>query len=144
MRRFRPAPLSRLALLEGDQKSDRLFTDLGLRDDLQAGLTAAQDAVKRIPGLPVLYTTGQVLTDGMRAMFVGRSAFVAKPIPTINSVPRLTTCLMPGERKKASTRRGDAMLEGEADEKKCRSGVTWRSIGSVVGDVSAALDSQHV
>ena len=68
-----------IALLEGDQKSDLLFTDLGLRDDLQAGLTAAQDAVKRIPGLPVLYTTGQVLTDGMRAMFVERSAFVAKP-----------------------------------------------------------------
>lgn len=113
MRRFRPARLSRLALLEGDQKSDLLFTDLGLRDDLQAGLTAAQGAVKRIPGLPVLYTTGQVLTDGMCTMFVERSAFVAKPIPTINSVPRLTTCLMPGERKKASTSRGDTMLEGE-------------------------------
>jgi hypothetical protein len=102
-----------LRFLEGDQKSDLLFTDLGLRDDLQAGLTAAQEAVKRIPGPPVLYTTGQVLTDGMRAMFVERSAFVAKPIPTINSVPGLTTCLMPGERKKASTSRGDAMLEGE-------------------------------
>ena len=38
MRRFRPAPLSRLALLECDQKSDRLFTDLGLRDDLQAAV----------------------------------------------------------------------------------------------------------
>jgi two-component system, cell cycle sensor histidine kinase and response regulator CckA len=68
-----------IALLEGDQKPDLLFTDLGLRDDLQAGLTAAQEAVKRIPGLPVLYTTGEVLTDGMRAMFVERSAFVAKP-----------------------------------------------------------------
>jgi CheY-like chemotaxis protein len=40
-----------IALLEGDQKLDLLFTDLGLRDDLQAGLTAAQEAVKRIPGL---------------------------------------------------------------------------------------------
>jgi CheY-like chemotaxis protein len=40
-----------IALLEGDQKPDLLFTDLGLRDDLQAGLTAAQEAVKRIPGL---------------------------------------------------------------------------------------------
>ena len=94
-------------------RNQLLFTDLGLRDDLQAGLTAAQGAVKRIPGLPVLYTTGQVLTDGMCTMFVERSAFVAKPIPTINSVPRLTTCLMPGERKKASTSRGDTMLEGE-------------------------------
>jgi CheY-like chemotaxis protein len=32
-----------IALLEGDQKSDLLFNDLGLRDDLQAGLTAAQE-----------------------------------------------------------------------------------------------------
>jgi CheY-like chemotaxis protein len=68
-----------IALLEGEQKPDLSFADLGLRDDLQAGLTAAQQAVKRIPGLPVLYTTDQVLTDGMRAMFVERSAFVAKP-----------------------------------------------------------------
>ena len=45
MRRFRPAPLSRLALLEGDQKSDRLFTDLGLRDDLQAGRFLGRNAL---------------------------------------------------------------------------------------------------
>jgi DNA-binding NtrC family response regulator len=68
-----------IALLEGDQTVDLLFTDLGLHDDLQAGLTAAQEAVKRIPGLPVLYTTGQGITDGMRAMFVERNGFIAKP-----------------------------------------------------------------
>jgi hypothetical protein len=78
MRRFRPAGLSSLALLEGDQKSDLLFTDLGLRDDLQAGLTAAQGAVKRIPGLPVLYTTGQVLTNGMCAMFVEQPSLLLR------------------------------------------------------------------
>jgi two-component system cell cycle sensor histidine kinase/response regulator CckA len=68
-----------LALLEGNQTVELMFTDLGLHDDLQAGLTAAQEAVKRLPGLPVLYTTGQGMTDGMRAMFVERSAFIAKP-----------------------------------------------------------------
>jgi DNA-binding NtrC family response regulator len=68
-----------LALIEGDQTVELLFTDLGLHDDLQAGLTAAQEAVKRIPGLPVLYTTGQGITDGMRAMFVERNGFIAKP-----------------------------------------------------------------
>jgi DNA-binding NtrC family response regulator len=68
-----------LALLEGDQTVELLFTDLGLHNDLQAGLTAAQEAIKRIPGLPVLYTTGQGITDGMRAMFVERNGFVAKP-----------------------------------------------------------------
>ena len=67
------------ALIEGDQTVELLFTDLGLHNDLQAGLTAAQEAVKHIPGLPVLYTSGQGLTDGMRAMFVDRNDFIAKP-----------------------------------------------------------------
>ena len=30
-------------------------------------------------GTPVLYTTGQGLTDGMQAMFVERFGFLAKP-----------------------------------------------------------------
>ena len=68
-----------IALLEGDQTVELLFTDLGLHNDLQAGLTAAQEAVKRIRGLPVLYTSGQGLTDGMRAMFVERNGFIPKP-----------------------------------------------------------------
>ncbi len=68
-----------LVLLEGDHTVELLFTDLGLHGDLQAGLTAAQEAAKRIPGLPVLYTTGQGMTDGMRAMFVERNGFIAKP-----------------------------------------------------------------
>jgi two-component system cell cycle sensor histidine kinase/response regulator CckA len=68
-----------IALLEGDQTVELLFTDLGLHDDLQAGLTLAQAAVKRTLDLPVLYTTGQGVTDGMRAMFVKRNGLIAKP-----------------------------------------------------------------
>jgi DNA-binding NtrC family response regulator len=68
-----------IALLEGEDKVELLFTDLGLHQDLQAGLTAAQEAVKRLPGLPVLYTTGQGITDGMKALFVERNGFLAKP-----------------------------------------------------------------
>ena len=41
-----------IAVLEGDETVDLLFTDLGLHDDLQAGLTAAQEAVKRVPDFP--------------------------------------------------------------------------------------------
>jgi DNA-binding NtrC family response regulator len=84
-----------LALLEGEQTVDLLFTDLGLHDDLEAGLTAAQEAVNRIPGLPVLYTTGQAITDGMRAMFVERSGFIAKPY-TLNELNAAIDKLLPG------------------------------------------------
>ena len=68
-----------MALLDGEDKVDLLFTDLGLHSDQQAGLTLAQEAVKRLPRLPVLYTTGQGITDGMRALFVERYGFLAKP-----------------------------------------------------------------
>jgi DNA-binding NtrC family response regulator len=83
-----------LALLEGEQRVDLLFTDLGLHDDLEAGLKAAQAAVERIPGLPVLYTTGQAITDGMRAMFVERSGFIAKPY-TVNQLSAAIDNLLP-------------------------------------------------
>jgi two-component system, NtrC family, nitrogen regulation response regulator NtrX len=68
-----------LALLDSDAKPDLLFTDLGLHGDNQAGLTVASEAVKRIPKLPVVYTTGQGVTDGMQALFVEGFGFIAKP-----------------------------------------------------------------
>ena len=68
-----------LALLEGTERVDLIFTDLGLQSDIQAGLMLAQEAIKRKGDAPVLYTTGQGLTDGMRAMFVERFGFLAKP-----------------------------------------------------------------
>ncbi len=68
-----------LALLEGTERVDLIFTDIGLQSDIQAGLVLAQEAIKRKSNAPVLYTTGQGLTDGMRAMFVERFGFLAKP-----------------------------------------------------------------
>jgi two-component system, cell cycle sensor histidine kinase and response regulator CckA len=68
-----------IALLDGKGKPELLFTDIGLHSDLQAGLNLAQEAFKRLPGLPVLYTTGQGITDGMKALFVERYGFIAKP-----------------------------------------------------------------
>jgi DNA-binding NtrC family response regulator len=67
------------AILEGEENIDVLFTDLGLQDDLQVGLELAKSAVERRPGLKVLYTTGQAVTDGMRALFVERSVMLPKP-----------------------------------------------------------------
>ena len=57
---------------------DLLFTDIGLQQDLEAGLQLAKD-IRQRPKLPVLYTTGQGVTDGMRAMFVEPFGLLPKP-----------------------------------------------------------------
>jgi DNA-binding NtrC family response regulator len=67
------------AIIEDDQPLDLLFTDIGLGDDLQAGLELARAAVERRPRLKVLYATGQTITDGMKALFVEGSTVLAKP-----------------------------------------------------------------
>ena len=68
-----------IALLESDASIEVLFTDLGLRDDLQAGISLARMALELRPNLPVIYTTGQAVTDGMRALFVENSQMLPKP-----------------------------------------------------------------
>lgn len=81
-----------VALIAGDAGIDLLFTDIGLMDELQAGLQVAKEAAEQRPGLPVLYTTGQSITDGMRAIFVARSNVLAKPYTPdelVNTVAKL-------------------------------------------------------
>ena len=73
----------------GVNQIDVLFTDIGLRDDPQAGLELAKQAVERRPELKVLYATGQTLTDGMKELFVSGSTFLQKPY----SVEELRTAL---------------------------------------------------
>ena len=68
-----------LALFEDGEPVDLIFTDISLQSDFQAGLMLAQEAIKRKIDVPVLYTTGQGITDGMQAMFVERFGFLAKP-----------------------------------------------------------------
>jgi DNA-binding NtrC family response regulator len=78
-----------LAVLGDSEDIDILFTDLELQGDIQAGLTVAQAATERRPGLQVLYTSCHSVTDGMKAMFVEGSAFLPKPY----SVDQLQTTL---------------------------------------------------
>jgi DNA-binding NtrC family response regulator len=68
-----------LALLGSSEPIDLLFTDLNLQDDAEAGLSLAAKAVEMRPGLKVLYTSGQGVTDGMIALFVENSAYLPKP-----------------------------------------------------------------
>src|SRR6476660_883504 len=81
-------PEQALALLEGAERVDLIFTDIGLQSDIQAGLMLAQEAIKRKINAPVLYTTGQGLTDGMNAMFVERFGFLAKPSGSTRKLTR--------------------------------------------------------
>jgi CheY-like chemotaxis protein len=68
-----------IALLEKTPHVDLLFADIELKGEAVSGIDLAREAVERWPHLKVLYTTGRVLTDGMKARFVKNSAFLAKP-----------------------------------------------------------------
>ena len=72
-------PQDAIALLEKTPHIDVLFTDIDLKGDIAAGINLARDALPRWPHLKVLYTSGQDLTDGMKAQFVEKSAFLPKP-----------------------------------------------------------------
>src|SRR5215813_1690896 len=71
-------------------KIDLLFVDIGLYEHREVGLDLAKEAVERDPGLKVLYTTGQTVTDGMKALFVQNAALLTKPY----TVEQLQTILL--------------------------------------------------
>jgi two-component system cell cycle sensor histidine kinase/response regulator CckA len=72
-------PDEALAVLDGPEDIECLFTEIELGGDVQAGLALAQAALERRPDLQVLYTTAHSITDGMKALFVENCAFLPKP-----------------------------------------------------------------
>ena len=66
-------------LKDDRQKVDLLFTELGLYNKRHGGIELSREAVKSRPKLRVLYTSGQDITDGMKALFVENSHFIPKP-----------------------------------------------------------------
>src|SRR5919201_198614 len=63
-----------LALLaDQDQTIDLLFTDIRLFENRHGGIQLAREAVQLRPGIRVLYTSGQAVTDGMAALFIENS-----------------------------------------------------------------------
>jgi DNA-binding NtrC family response regulator len=67
------------AILHSDQPIDLIFTDMTLVDEQEAGLQIGQSAAQARDRVPVIYTTGRGVTDGMRALFVEPHRFVPKP-----------------------------------------------------------------
>jgi DNA-binding NtrC family response regulator len=78
------------AILDVTERVDVMLTDIVLLGNAQAGLDLAKEAVKRHPDLKVLYTTGQAITDGIKAMMVKGSAVLEKPY----TVDQLQTALL--------------------------------------------------
>ena len=68
-----------LALLRSPQHIDALFTDIYLKTALLGGCELAHQAIELRPGLRVLYTTGNYVTDKIRALFVEGTHCLRKP-----------------------------------------------------------------
>ncbi len=68
-----------LLLLRSPQHIDALFTDIYLKTAVLGGCDLAQLAIKLRPQLRVLYTTGNLVTDKMRALFVEGTHVLRKP-----------------------------------------------------------------
>jgi CheY-like chemotaxis protein len=90
------AATAREAVALFEQNSiDLLFTDIGLPDgpDAMDGLELARKAVDLRPGLRVIYTSGGARTDGMDALFVDGSVFLAKPYTVDRLIEAVKTAL---------------------------------------------------
>jgi CheY-like chemotaxis protein len=68
-----------LALLRTPQRIDAMFTDIYLKDKVLGGCDLANQAIALRPQLRVLYTTGNSLTDKMKALFVVGAHCLGKP-----------------------------------------------------------------
>ena len=68
-----------LSLLRSPQRIDALFTDIYLKTAVLGGYELARQAIQLRPTLRVLYTTGNSVTDKMKALFVEGAQFLLKP-----------------------------------------------------------------
>jgi CheY-like chemotaxis protein len=68
-----------ISFLRSPQQIDILFTDIYLKKGTLGGCELAQQAIKLRPELHVLYTTGNISTAEMKAMFVEGARCLFKP-----------------------------------------------------------------
>jgi len=68
-----------LSLLRSAQDIDVLFTDIYLKKLIHGGCDLARQAIDLRPKLRVLYTSGNLVTDKMKALFVEDTQFLRKP-----------------------------------------------------------------
>jgi CheY-like chemotaxis protein len=68
-----------LTILRSPQPIDALFTDIYLKQAVLGGCELAREALAIRPNLRVLYTSGNLVTDQMKDMFVAGARFLSKP-----------------------------------------------------------------
>jgi CheY-like chemotaxis protein len=68
-----------LSILRSAQHIDALFTDIYLKNSVLGGCELAHQAIELRPKLRVLYTTGNSITEKMKALFVEGTQFLRKP-----------------------------------------------------------------
>jgi len=68
-----------LTILRSPQRFDALFTDIYLKKAVFGGCDLAKQARQIRPELHILYTTGNTITDSLKAAFVQGSHFLRKP-----------------------------------------------------------------
>jgi CheY-like chemotaxis protein len=68
-----------LLLLRSPLHIDAVFTDIYLKTEVLGGCEVAIQAIALRPKLRVLYTTGNSITDKMKALFVEGKRFLSKP-----------------------------------------------------------------
>jgi len=68
-----------LALIRLPGPLDALFTDIYLKTAVLGGCDVAREAIALRPNLRVLYTTGNSITEKMKAQFVDGRHFLRKP-----------------------------------------------------------------
>jgi CheY-like chemotaxis protein len=68
-----------LSVLRSPRHIDALFTDIHLKTAVLGGYELAHQAVKLWPKLRVLYTTGNLITEKMKTLFIEGAHFLPKP-----------------------------------------------------------------
>lgn len=84
------------AIIHSDAKLDLVFTALRLGTLAEGGITVGRPARQSCVGIPVLYTSGRQVTDGMQALLAELSAFLPKPYTAQQPTDAATNLLNAG------------------------------------------------
>jgi len=82
-----------LALFNDPGGVDLLFTDIRLPESNLGGFELAQQARVRNPWLKVLYTTGEIVSDRMKALYVDGATMLPKPYTDLQLKHAITATL---------------------------------------------------